>query len=293
MRILISLLWMVTAAGLASAFEVAGLATPESMIVDPVTGDYYISNINGGPADKDNNGFITRLDKNGRVTAMRFIEGGPLHAPKGLAIIGETLYVSDIDTVRGFDKTTGQRRQIINLQPQGALFLNDLAADDRGNLYVSDTAIFINPKALGTIFKIETRQQNRVTILVRNAALGAPNGLMIHPKTGQLLANTWGKDGKIVSISPNGQVEPFAEHPLWADLDGFDYDDAGNFYISSFTGGKIFRVLPDKSMTTVQSGLTTPADVHVDRKRNLLLIPSFTGNQIATLPISPITPKSP
>jgi len=292
MRIWIGLLWIAVAAGFASAFEVAGLATPESMIVDPVTGDYYISNINGNPTDHDNNGFITRLDKEGRVTAMRFIEGGPLHAPKGLAIIGETLYVSDIDTVRGFDKTTGRRTHIIPLKAQGALFLNDLTADDRGNLYVSDTATFVDPKAPGAIFKIETRQQHRVTVLVRNAALGSPNGLLIHPKSGHLLANTWGS-GKIVSISPDGQVETFAEHPLWADLDGFDYDAAGNLYLSSFTGGKIFRILPDKTMSTIQSGLTTPADVHIDPKRNLLLIPSFTGHRVFTLPIPPITPKSP
>ncbi len=43
-----------------------------------------------------------------------------------------------------------------------------------------------------------------------------------------------------------------------------DYDAAGNLYISSFTGGSIFRIAPDRSVTKIASGFTTPADISVD-----------------------------
>jgi len=274
------------AASAAWGFDVTGLSTPESLIVDPASGNYYIANINGSPTDKDNNGFITRLDKTGRVMAMRFVEGAPLHAPKGMAIVGQTLYVSDIDTVRGFDKTTGNLTALIPLAALGALFLNDLTADDQGNLYVSDSAGFVNPAAPGAVFKIETKQGHRAAVFARDAALGIPNGLMIHPKTKRLLVNTWGT-GKIIEISSEGAPSLWMAHDAWQDLDGFDYDTTGNFYISSFTGGKIFRITPDRKSVLIARDLITPADVNIDRKNNLLLVPSFKSHTATTLPILP------
>lgn len=282
---ILSLFFFVCAA---QAFKVSGLATPESMIVDPDTGNYYISNINGSPSEKDNNGFITKLDKNGKVIALKFIEGSTpgvtLHAPKGLSIIGSVLYVSDIDTVRGFDKESGKLLHNVDLKGIGGLFLNDLTNDEQGNLYVSDTAVFVDPKAPGTIFKIDTKDQHKASILVRDAALGPPNGLVIHPKTKLLLANTWGA-GRIIEITQDGKFRTFTEDPAWKDLDGLDYDSMGNLYISSFTGGIIYRITPDLKFNSVKSGLTSPADINIDRKGNMILVPSFNGNSAMTIPI--------
>ena len=274
----------------ALAFDVIGLATPESFIVDPATGIYYISNINGSPTEKDNNGFIAKLDKTGKITALKFIEGGrggvTLHAPKGLDIIGDVLYASDIDAVRGFDKSTGKLLQNVDLKGMGALFLNDLTHDDQGNLYVSDTTMFVDPKAVPTIFKIETQNQHKASILVRDAALIGPNGLIVHPRTKRLLADTW-STGKILEIGPDGKIKTFVEDPAWKDLDGLDYDHAGNLYTSSFTGGTIYKITPDLKVTIVKSGLNSPADINLNRKDNMILMPSFNGNTAATIPLGP------
>ncbi len=274
----------------AQAFEVTGLSTPESFIVDQQSGNYYISNINGAPPQKDNNGFITKLNPDGKIIALKFVEGGrdgvTLHAPKGLSVIGTVLYVSDIDAVRGFDKETGKLLHTIDLQEMGALFLNDLTHDDRGNLYVSDTTVFVDSKAPGTIFKIETQNQHRTSILVRDTTLGAPNGLVIHPKTKRLMANTWGA-GKILEIGADGRIKTLVEDALLKDLDGLDYDESGNLYISSFSGGTIYKIAPDLTISVIKSGLTTPADVNMDRKNNTLLIPFFNGHAATTLRIGP------
>ncbi len=92
--------------------ENAGLAGPESVVHDPVDDVYYVSNINGGIADKDGNGFISRIAPDGRVLALKWadsaVAGTTLHAPKGLTIAGRTLYAADIDTVRLFDLATGK-----------------------------------------------------------------------------------------------------------------------------------------------------------------------------------------
>ena len=116
--------------------------------------------------------------------------------------------------------------------------------------------------------------------------LAYPNGLMIHPKTNALLVNTWG-EGRILEVSEGGKAMIFSSHGSWKDLDGMDYDAAGNLYISSFTGGSIFRIAPDRSVTKIASGFTTPADISVDRAGNQLLIPLFNGHAATTLPITP------
>lgn len=49
---------------------------------------------------KDNDGFISKLDKNGDILQLKFISN--LNAPKGMSKIKDILYVVDIDVVYGF-----------------------------------------------------------------------------------------------------------------------------------------------------------------------------------------------
>ena len=86
--------------------SVEGFLTPESVLHDSGQDIYFVSNINGSPTAKDNNGFISRLKPDGAVENLKFIEGGKggvvLNAPKGLALHGDTLWVADIDVVRSW-----------------------------------------------------------------------------------------------------------------------------------------------------------------------------------------------
>ncbi len=78
--------------------EGVGFDGPESMIHDPV-GDYYlVSNIVGSPGEADDNGFISRLNPDGSVAELAWIDGADdgvtLNAPKALAIHGDELLVA-------------------------------------------------------------------------------------------------------------------------------------------------------------------------------------------------------
>ena len=89
--------------------EIPGLKTPASFIVGAGSGECYISNINGSQFNRDNNGFITKLRREGALVARGFIEGDhgvELNVPKGLAIIEEILYATDIGRVCGLNKET-------------------------------------------------------------------------------------------------------------------------------------------------------------------------------------------
>src|SRR6201992_901027 len=88
-----------------------GWATPESVLYDADNDRYLVSNINGKPLDKDNNGFISVLSPDGQITTLKWIEGGKnkvkLDGPKGTALAKGVLYVADITVVRTFDAKTG------------------------------------------------------------------------------------------------------------------------------------------------------------------------------------------
>ena len=272
----IGLLWMPAAA---VALQVTGLQAPQSFVSDQTCDCYFISNVNGEPAEKDNNGFITKLDRDGKVIAAQFIRGGErtitLHAPKGMAIAHQVLYVADLDTLRAFDVKTGKPVAAISFAGQpGPVSLVDVAADPQGMLYASDMDANV-------IYRIDPAKQHAVSVLVRDAALAGPRGLAVHPKTGRLIAVSWHK-GSIVEIASDGAITELVSNGFFSsrfkNLDGVDFDTWGNMYVSDFTTGKIWRMRPDRHFNVIAEYLPTPADISVDRVKNLILVPYLYGN---------------
>lgn len=119
------------------AWETGGLRTPESVRVHTIDGEMVllVSEIEGEPDAADGAGGIALLGADGRVIDRDFIRG--LNAPKGMAIDGNTLYVSDIDVIVEIDLAA---REVIARHPvPEAEFLNDVTIDERGVVYVSDS----------------------------------------------------------------------------------------------------------------------------------------------------------
>ncbi len=266
------------------ALQVTGLQAPESFLADPSGEQYFISNANGDPDVKDNNGFITKLDRTGTVAKLQFIRGGEgnivLHAPKGMAIVNQILYVADLDTLRGFDKHTGRPVVSVSFGSQQqaghgqTVALADVASDGKGLLYASDTDA-------DTIYRIDTTRQHAVSVLVRDASLAGPRGLALHPKTGHLIVASWNK-GKILDVSLDGKVTELVSNGFFSsrfhNLDGVDFDSWGNMYVSDFTAGKVWRMRPDRHFDVIAEYLPSPADIGVDRENHLILVPYHYGN---------------
>src|SRR6267143_4030128 len=118
------------------AATVGRFQTPESVKWDSAQDVYFVSNINGAPNVKDGNGYISRMGPAGMVTDSIFMKG--LDAPKGMALVHDTLWVADIDQVRAFNARTAA--PVATVPVPGAIFLNDIAAAPDGSLYVTDTA---------------------------------------------------------------------------------------------------------------------------------------------------------
>src|SRR5687767_2730691 len=99
-----------TTASASKLGETSGFKVPESVRYDAELDVYYVANINGNPSQKDNNGFISRVRADSTSVMTMLVEGGKsgvtLHAPKGMALRGDTLFVADIDAMRMFHRRT-------------------------------------------------------------------------------------------------------------------------------------------------------------------------------------------
>lgn len=269
---------MVLTSGLAlpgESAQITGLASPNSFVGDPSGSEYFISNINGEPNARDNNGFITKLDAEGKVINLKFIQGGvaevSLHAPKGMALVGAILYVADLDQLKGFDKTTGKLVTTVSFssRSQAQVSLTDVAASPTGLLYVSD-------QMANSIYRITPTDHHRIDLLIRDDRLAGPAGIAIHPKTHHLIIVSWEK-GKILEITPDGQLTELEANGFFTNrfqnLSGVDFDRWGNMYVSDFTKGKVWRMTRDHRFQVIAEHLPAPADIGIDRANNLILVP--------------------
>lgn len=256
----------------------AGLSTPESVLYDAQTDMYLVSNINGSPLDVDGNGFISRLKPDGTVSDLKWIdgeaEGVTLNAPKGLALLGDTLYVADIDTVRMFDRKSGSPKGEVALE--GATFVNDLASAD-GGVWATDSGLTpaFKPSGSDAVYWIDG-DTHAVKAVAKSEDLGHPNGLLVSGD--KVWVVTFGT-GAIYELGTDGKkVE---EHKLPnGQLDGIVAVGDGTVLISSWGAKAVYRGQPGGPYEAVIENVESPADIGWDSKRHRVLIPLFNGNAV-------------
>jgi hypothetical protein len=261
--------------------RVEGFQGPESVRYDAELDVWYVSNINGSPVDKDGNGYISRLKADGTVDSMKFIEGGKLgvtlNGPKGLALQGDTLWVADIDAVRGFNRRTGVPVASITLK--GAKFLNDVAVGPDG-IYITDTGVKADAKGLShtgpdRVYRIAPNRSQDVAL--ENDSLAGPNGITWDGARKQFIIVPF--FGKVVRAwSPGSKVTvPLGTSP--GQLDGVEVLDAQRLLITSWADSSL-DVFENGAATALDKNLPSPADIGLDTKRGRVAIPLLMENRI-------------
>jgi sugar lactone lactonase YvrE len=262
-----------------------GLAQPESILYDEKRDVYWVSNINGEATVKDNNGYISQIKPNGQIADLYFFKGGSngieLNAPKGMAIHGNILWVTDIDVIRRFDlrlqKPYGEPIPI-----EGATFLNDIVSLPDGGVFVTDSGLnpdFSTSKTDAIYF---IRPNGRILPIAKNEQLNNPNGIEL--ANGQLIIVAFHPEASIYSINPQGGKENLITLPK-GDLDGIKALKKGALLISSWDLGGIYLIKPNKEIKVIAENLSSPADIGFDSKRNLVLVPLLNKNQIQIFPL--------
>lgn len=218
-------------------WETTGLSNPESALPVPDEGFAYVSNIAGGVTEKDGDGFISKVAlDDGKIIALKWASSG-LDAPKGLALANDRLYTADIDQLVAIESKTG--KIVARYDAPGAKFLNDVAADSEGNIYVSDSGTSAIWRLAGGTFEkwVEGPQLNNV------------NGLLVVGD--KLILAPWGQnrdDGStahahLLEVSlKDKSVRTLGNGKDVGNLDGIEPFDASSYLVTDWIEGALHRI---------------------------------------------------
>lgn len=256
------------AAGLEKLWELDGLAQPESAAFDASGGVIYVSEVGGDMRAKDGNGRISKVSPEGKIVQSGWITGG-LNAPKGIGLSGGKLYVADIDELVEIDIAAS--RITARHKAEGAQFLNDVATDPAGRVFVSDTAT-------NTIW---TLQDGKLKTWLRNDGLNGPNGLAVEGEA--MIIASFGKIPKEGEPEVRGQLW---EAPLSGDtfrgvgdgrpvgwLDGLVPLGGGRYFVTDYIKGSLYVIAGDGSFETVGELGPGAADAGFDPATRTAFVP--------------------
>jgi hypothetical protein len=268
---------------------VKGLQNPESVRWDAEQGVWFVANVNGNPSEKDNNGYISRLKADGSVDSLKFVAAGrgkvTLNAPKGMAIVADTLWVADIDAVRGFNRKTGA--PVASITVPGAKFLNDVTAGPDG-IYVTDTGVHFGAGGSMThpgpdrVFKIAGRGVS--TALTFKGQPG-PNGITWDSTASRFVMVPMG-DSTIVSWAPGDSLpQTVAKGPPM--MDGVEPLGGGRYLVTSWTDSSL-NLVADGKVTRLAGKIASPADIGFNRADGKVAVPQLMSTTVELLDVSSV-----
>lgn len=258
--------------------KVGGFNNPESVLVD--SNRVYVSNLGAKltPTEKDGDGYISLLNKNGDVINKNFLI--KLNAPKGMAVVSKIIYVADVDELKGFDIVS--KKQVFSLPFDGVSFLNDVAVKDKNTLIVSATDS-------GEIYTVDIKNKSKKLLTKLPTANGVwyDNGRAFAVSLGTTPQNLFGGGGKLYEINlKNGKLSPLCK----ADgiLDGVDVLDGVVYYSDWVKLGNDGIIRTYNLKTKAEGILSTEkingaADFYIDKKTKKLWTPHMLSGQVSTV----------
>lgn len=251
------------------AYTITGLDGPEAVRYDPEQKVYFIANFTGGGNDQDSTGFVTKADAEGNIQDLKFMVGtdeAPLHAPRGMYIVNETVWVADVLGVHGFNRSTGEQTDFIDFTQFEIGFLNDISADENGVLYVTNTGTSV-------VYKIENGEPS----IFLSDLPSAPNGITLDPNSGKFLLAPWGGDQVFYTFDGTGELDEFAT------LEGGNFDGIeflGTNLLSASQNDSSIRVYrPMHEMKLIHT-TGRPADIGINTDLNHIAVPYIALDKV-------------
>lgn len=236
------------------------LKTPESVLFDGANNVLYVANIDGEGGAKDGKGSIGKVGLDGKIVAVDWVPG--LQAPKGMAIVKNTLWVADIDEMVAIDIKAGKITQHVKIE--GAQFLNDVAAAPDGTVYVTDSR---NKE----LWKLENGKPSKV---LEN--LKGPNGVLVHNGSVHIL-----DQGTLYKVGKDNSLQKLAEG-MESSTDGLENVQGNEFLVSCWMG-VVYYVKEDGStqvLLDTREQKVNSADIGYDAKKRIVYVPTFFKNKV-------------
>ncbi len=247
---------------------------PESAFYDKESGYIFVSNVNGMPHEKNNAGFISKLSLAGEMIDSKWVRG--LNAPKGLRSHKGYLWVADINKVVKIDIKTGKKVKIFWVD--GAKMLNDVFVIDNEHVYVSDTL-------RSRIYFIDGKKAD---VFMKGKKLESPNGLFA--KDDFLYVAAWGyatgydwkakTPGNLYKINLKTKEKTLITKEPLGNLDGLEMDKNGNFIVSDWSAGKVYRVSPEGESELVFENGQNIADLSLNDEQTEAILPIMNQGKV-------------
>jgi len=235
------------------------LTTVESTLYDQASGVIYASNIEGHHSKKDKKGSISKLKPDGAITQLKWVTG--LNAPKGMALLGGKLYVTDIDELVEINVSGGK---IAKRYPvAGAKFLND-ADTDGVHIYFSDSETG----------KVHRLMEGKVSTYAEGFA--GINGLRFNDKNELFVL-----DGKGLRKYNPADKSSQSVNEVVTGGDGLVIIDDST-YIASRWQGEIYLIKNGKEhlLLDTKADSSNTADIDYIPAEKLVLVPTFLKNRV-------------
>jgi hypothetical protein len=268
---------------------IQGFHDPESVRYDRELDVFYVSNMYMFGSEKDGNGFITRIEagdpRRGSILARGGERGVVLHAPKGMAVQGDTLWVADIDVLRGFHRVTGAPVGTIDFAAHRPTLLNDVAVGPDGSIRVTDTGIVMS--RWGVVYdttgdRVFTVGRGRTVTATPAAEYPKPNGITWDAVGKRWLVVTFGAFASgLYAVGDTAGIDSTAARLAEGkgQWDGVEALDDGRILFSSWTDSSI-HVVDGPEHHQLVRGVPEPADIGVDTRRGRLAIPLSVSNRV-------------
>lgn len=249
------------------------LHVPECVAPDPANGVAYIANVDAVEDEywsDDGKGFVSLIASDGQMKNLRWVESKEkaiMNGPKGMVLFEGYLYINDNARLLRCPVATAGPVEVVPLPK--AEHLNDAATDGR--------AVFVTDTTLSLI--------NRVELTGAVTTFPAPemiNGITFFD--GRMFGVSWSLH-EVYELDAAGKAapKPFGVASHFAGLDGIEVLDDGTFIVSDFVGNKVCTIAPDRKTVRTLVELESPADIGLDRTRNLLYVPQFMKDRVVVL----------
>ena len=256
-------------------WEATGFEAPESAVYDAEQDAIYVSNVVGGPMEKDGNGYISKLGSDGQVIEQKWATG--LNGPTGMALHDGTLYVGDVDTLVAISTEDGKVAD--SWTASGAKFLNDVSADSQGRVFATDmpnNAIYV-------------MENGEISQWLQSDDLMTPNG--VHAEDDRLVIGAWGVlTGQDFQTDPAGHlkavdleskaVESIGSGEPVGNLDGVEPDGQGNYLVTDWMNGALLRISAEGEVEQLLDLNQGSADHEVIEDQNLVIIPMMNDGTV-------------
>lgn len=255
--------------------KITGVLSPESVLFDKSRNVLFVSNQNY--KGKEGEGFISKHKINGDMIQSKWITG--LVAPKGMAIVGDRLFVSSKTEL--VEVSISEGKILKRHSHEKAEALNDVVADKKGNVYVSDMYT-------SAIYRLS---KGEFGIWLEGAELENPNGLFIKGKN--MYVSAWGGftnrkprtagKGHLLKINMKSkEISKLSDAPI-GNLDGV-LRKGKKFILSDWIAGEIFsfdrKTKQAKSIYKLYEGA---GDIEYIKKKKLLFVPMAKTDEIVVL----------